>query len=202
MKTILKFFYKSIKTIVIIIIIALILLVILITLLSLKPFVPDNYTISVKTGGAIETEYLANGSFNVSFTEYTAPDDWEKYKIWYPAEIANTDDKYPLVIVANGTGVKASKYKALFRHLASWGFIVAGNEDPSTFSGDSADATLKLLLTENENPDSIFYHKIDTEHIGITGHSQGGVAVFNEIKNNELSNMYTCAISLSPTQED
>ena len=27
--------------------------------------------------------------------------------------------------------VKASKYKALFRHLASWGFIVLGNEDPS-----------------------------------------------------------------------
>lgn len=37
--------------------------------------------------------------------------------------------------MVNGTGVYASKYPAVFEHLASWGFIVVGNEDPSTCTG-------------------------------------------------------------------
>ncbi|MCR5228572.1 MAG: hypothetical protein K6D03_00430 [Solobacterium sp.] len=41
----------------------------------------------------------------------------------------SSDRKYPAVIFVNGTGIRGSKYKALFKHLASWGFIVAGNED-------------------------------------------------------------------------
>ena len=36
---------------------------------------------------------------------------------------------YPLVVMVNGTGVAASKYKPIFEHLASWSFIVIGNED-------------------------------------------------------------------------
>ena len=104
--------------------------------------------------------------------------------------------------VINGTGVYASKYPALFRHLASWGFIVLGNEDPGTFSGDSADATLAWLLEQNDDPDSVFYQKVDTAHIGISGHSQGGVGVFNAVSEQPNGGLYTCAVSLSPTQED
>ena len=98
--------------------------------------------------------------------------------------------------------VYSSKYPALFKHLASWGFIVIGNEDPSTCSGSSADTTLAWLLNENENPDSRFYQKVDEEHIGISGHSQGGVGVFNAINEQPHGSLYTCAVSLSPTQLD
>ena len=102
--------------------------------------------------------------------------------------------------MVNGTGVYASKYPALFKHLASWGFIVIGNEDPSTCSGDSADATLAYLLEQNDDPNSVFYQKVDTAHIGITGHSQGGVGVFNAVTQQPHGNLYTCAVSLSPTE--
>lgn len=78
----------------------------------------------------------------------------------------------------------------------------AYNEDPSTCSGSSADTTLAWLLNENENPDSRFYQKVDEEHIGISGHSQGGVGVFNAINEQPHGSLYTCAVSLSPTQLD
>ena len=54
-----------------------------------------------------------------------------------------------------------SKYRALFRHLASWGFIVVGNEDPSTCAGTSADEmsipTLVLAAVEHDviTPDGV-----------------------------------------------
>jgi len=65
------------------------------------------------------------------------------------------------------------KYKALFKHLASWGFVVIGNDDGSTGFGKSADETIDLIMAENSNSDSIFYEKLDLDNIGITGHSQG-----------------------------
>ena len=168
--------------------------------LSLRPFVPDNYTKTVDTGGEIEARYLAMGDHEVRFTEAEAPGDWKKFEAFYPAGLERGEETYPVVVFANGTGVAASKYRALFRHLASWGFIVVGNEDPSTCAGTSADATLAWLLEENGNPESIFYRKVDTGHIGISGHSQGGVAVFNAVRGQPYGNLYPCAVSLSPTE--
>ena len=43
------------------------------------------------------------------------------------------------------------KYKALFKHLASWGFVVIGNDDGSTGFGKSADETIDLIISENSN---------------------------------------------------
>ncbi len=94
--------------------------------LASRPAVPKNYTEKVKTGGEIEKKYLQMGQYEVSYMENNAMQSYKKYEIWYPSEIRNNDKKYPVVVFANGTGVKASKYKALFEHLASWGFICIG----------------------------------------------------------------------------
>ena len=170
--------------------------------LSRRPFVPGSYTKTVETGGPMEAKYLAMGPHQVEQIKAAAPEDWEEFVAWYPAGLADSGEKYPAVIFVNGTGVYASKYPALFRHLASWGFIVLGNQDPGTFSGDSADATLAWLLEENKNPDSLFYQKVDTEHLGLSGHSQGGVGVFNAVSGQPHGDRYACVVSLSPTQED
>lgn len=110
--------------------------------------------------------------------------------------------KYPVVLFVNGTGVGASRYEPVFEHLASWGFIAIGNEDPSTWEGKKADETLAWLLAANGDEASIFYHKVDIENIGVTGHSQGGVGVYNTINGTEHKDIYKCAISLSPTEEE
>ena len=111
---------------------------------------------------------------------------YKKYEIWYPSEMINSDQKYPVVVFANGTGVKASKYKVLFEHLASWGFICIGTEDEYSWNGFSAEMSIRILLKLNENEtvagyDNVLYQKIDTDHIGIAGHSQGGAGVINAI---------------------
>ena len=191
---------KILKWVGIVILAIVLLLAILLFILSKKPFVPSNYTKTVETGGELEAKYLAMGEYEVKHTETDAPEDWGKFITYYPAAVETADKTYPVVVVVNGTGVYASKYPVLFKHLASWGFIVIGNEDPSTCSGDSADAALAYLLEQNDDPDSVFYRKVDTAHIGITGHSQGGVGVFNAVTQQPHGNLYTCAVSLSPTE--
>ena len=170
--------------------------------LSRRPFVPNDYTETVETGGALEAKYLAMEPYEVKQVKAEAPEDWKEFVAYYPAQLEDSGDQWPAVVFVNGTGVYAAKYPALFRHLASWGFIVLGNEDHGTFSGDSTDATLAWLLEQNGDPDSVFYQKVDTAHMGLSGHSQGGVGVFNAISEQPNGGLYTCAVSLSPTQED
>lgn len=164
------------------------------------PMVPKEYWNEVKTGGNIEAKYLTCGDYEVAHIEEKADEPVNRYVIYYPKDLEQ--NKYPVVVVVNGTGVFANKEKPLFEHLASWGFIVIGNYDGSTWSGKSADLTLDYLLRLNEDESSIFYQKVDIENIGITGHSQGGVGVFNAIQNNSHSDLYKCAVSLSPTEEE
>ena len=195
-----KIAFKLLKWVGIVILAIVLLLVILLFILSKKPFVPSNYMKTVETGGDLEAKYLAMGQYEVKHTEADAPEDWGKFITYYPAGMETESKTYPVVVMVNGTGVYASKYPALFKHLASWGFIVIGNEDPSTCSGDSADATLAYLLGQNDDLNSVFYQKVDAAHIGITGHSQGGVGVFNAVTTQPHGNLYTCAVSLSPTE--
>ena len=195
-----KLILRILLWIVVIIIVLILLLILLLFILSGRPFVPGNYTEKVKTGGTLEEKYMHMGPYETAVYTEEAPEDWGNYIIHYPKEMEHSNKTYPLVVFVNGTGVKASKYPALFEHLASWGFIVIGNEDPSTFSGDSANASIAFLLEQNEEKNSLFYHKVDTAHIGISGHSQGGVGVFNALKDETYGKLYTCAVSLSPTE--
>ena len=203
---------RTVGKVILIVVIVLIILVIRIYLglkkiwtnLLTSPMTPENYIIEVMTGGDLEAKYIASGRYETSYFEadYLENADIKKIEVWYPTELETNSAKYPVVLFINGTGVSASRYRPVFEHLASWGFIAIGNEDPSTWEGKKADATLSWLLAANEDETSIFYHRVDTNIIGITGHSQGGVGVFHAINETEHKELYKCAVSLSPTQED
>lgn len=203
---------RTVGKVILIVVIVLIILVIRIYLglkkiwtnLLTAPMTPENYIIEVMTGGDLEAKYIVSGRYETSYFEadYLENADIKKIEVWYPTELETNSAKYPVVLFINGTGVSASRYRPVFEHLASWGFIAIGNEDPSTWEGKKADATLSWLLAANEDETSVFYHRVDEENIGITGHSQGGVGVFSTINNTEHKDMYKCAVSLSPTQED
>ena len=203
---------RTVGKVILIVVIVLIILVIFIYLglkkiwtnILTAPMTPENYIIEVMTGGDLEAKYIASGRYETSYFEadYLENADIKKIEVWYPTELETNSTKYPVVLFINGTGVSASRYRPVFEHLASWGFIAIGNEDPSTREGKKADATLSWLLAANEDETSIFYHRIDTNNIGITGHSQGGVGVFHAINETEHKELYKCAVSLSPTQED
>lgn len=165
-------------------------------------FVPKDYTKTVRTGGKLEAKYLKMGKHKVSFFQEDAPDPAVEFRVYYPSDMKTSKKTYPAVIFVNGTGVYASKYSALFEHLASWGFIAVGNEDPSTGTGASAEQTLVWLLKQNKNRKSIFYGKIDTKDIGLTGHSQGGAGVLSAASIQEHAKTYKAIAALSPTHTE
>ncbi|MED5121758.1 alpha/beta hydrolase [Priestia megaterium] len=159
-----------------------------------------NYSKYTETAGEIEKKYTELGDKEVAYKEYDANDDViGKYAIWFPSELESKENKYPVVIFANGTGSTSSTYKPFLEHLSSWGFISVGNDDKDTRTGASLEETIKFLIKENENKDSVFYQKIDLDNIGIGGHSQGGAAVFNMVANQEHGYMIKALYAASAT---
>lgn len=195
-------------------IVAIILIIIVMVSLILKgcghmisriPSIPDDYVKKVRTGGDIEAKYLAMGSHDIEYYEAGAMMSFQKFEIYYPKDIENMD-KLPVVVFVNGTGVKGSKYPALQKHLASWGFITIATEEEFAWNGFSAEMSVRYLELLNQyqedGKENIFYGKIDLDKIGITGHSQGGIGVINAITEQKHSDIYKAAVILSSTETD
>ena len=193
---------KVLKIIGVVLIVIAILVAAGLTWLSKRPFVPNNYTETVKTGEDIEAKYLATGSHDVSYFESAAFMSFEKYEIYYPTDIADIEGELPVVVYVNGTGTIGSKYPALQKHMASWGFITIATEETNSWYGFSSEMSVRYLemineqeeLNGKENP---FYHKININNVGITGQSQGGFGVVNAITNHRHADNYKAAVILS-----
>lgn len=195
-------------------VIAIILIIIVMVILALKgcghvlskiPSVPDDYTQKVQTGGDIEAKYLAMGSHEVEYLESATVSSLEKFEVYYPKDIDKMG-KVPVVIFMNGTGIPASKYPALQKHLASWGFITVANEENHSFYGEGVELSIRYLkladiYDSNDNESPLKGH-IDFYNIGVTGHSQGGIGVINGITIHPNSDMIKAAVMLSSTETD
>ncbi len=148
--------------------------------------------------GELEEKYAAEGPYAVEMSRHPVDDETVKrYQVWYPLEMEKSSERWPLVVMANGTDMPASSYKDVFRHLASWGFIVVGTEDKYAWSGKTCSQSLDFVLGLNEDPESIFFGKVDPDAVGIAGHSQGGVAVFNALTGYDNGSRYKAAVSAS-----
>jgi fermentation-respiration switch protein FrsA (DUF1100 family) len=124
-----------------------------------------------------------------------------KYQVWYPADMKGTGARYPVIVSNNGTGWPATKYTQWFRHMASWGFIVVGNEEGTSWNGKSAEQTLTWLLSSERSPNSIFHNHVDRSKIGLIGHSQGGTGVVNAATVQPSASLYKTAVMLSSTHD-
>lgn len=198
---------KVLKIIGIIVLVIIIIVIVLLKILSNKPFVPKDYTETVETGGDIETKYIKMGNYEVSSIEETIMHGFQKYIIYYPSELNNSNKKYPVVVFVNGSGAKVSKYSALLEHMASWGFIAIGTEEEYDWNASASVSIISHLKRLNDNEiynekENAFYQKIDLDNVGITGHSQGGVGVINAITDTKYKDVYKCAVSLSPTNKE
>lgn len=197
MKTLLKIFK----------IIGIIILVIIVGLVGLylyadnAPTVHKGYNDDIETGGSIEEKYLQNGAYEVKTETVKAEDPIKKCTIYYPSDMESGEKTYPMVLVVNGTGFKATKYEPVFEQMASWGFIVVGTQDKGTGTGETTITTLNYMLSENENSDSLFYQKIDVSNIGVTGFSQGGAGAINAVTAFEESSYFKTIVALSPLNE-
>ncbi len=202
LKLIKKFSMTIIKILWIIVLIIAIFVVLLFIKSSLTPAAPSDYTQKVTTWWEIESKYLKMWNYEVSYKEDKY--DWviEKFEIYYPSELETKEDKYPLVLMINWSWIPAKKYKSVFKHLSSWWFIVIGNEDPNTWSWDTADIMLKYILWENNNKESIFYNKIDTNNIWIEWHSQWWAWTLSALSIQANKDLYKTAVLLSPAHEE
>ena len=165
------------------------------------PIIKSDFAQNVQTGGDLENRYLQWGDSDTSRMRIKVDSPAKKLTIFYPSQLENEDRTWPMILYVNGTGGKASRYEPLLEQMASWGFIVVGTQDKATGNGESTIQTLKDMISENENPKSIFYKKIDLENIGITGFSQGGAGLFNAITAFKESPYFKTAVAVSPASE-
>lgn len=189
---------KVLKIIGIILVIVILLIVGGFIYLSGKPAVPDNYWNKIKSGGKIEARYNSLGLYTVQTKKYDAPQDERDkddnfYQVWYPSE----EGTYPLVVMVNGTGVPCNKYEAVFQHIASYGYVVIGNNYGTNWDGKHASETMQFAMDTEE-----ISSMIDTEKIAIGGHSQGGMGTFNALTEYENGFLYKAAFVLSPTNDE
>lgn len=100
------------------------------------------------------------------------------FTMFRPKDLLQGGLCHPVVTWGNGTGSSPSLYKVLLNQLASHGFVVIASDSPNVSQGDPMPmvAGVTWVLAQNDDPTSELYQRIDTTHVGATGHSQGGFA--------------------------
>jgi len=100
------------------------------------------------------------------------------FTLFRPMDLKQGGLCHPVITWGNGTGSTPNLYRALLNHLASHGFVVIASNSPQVSQGDPPPmlAGVTWVLEQNADPSSVMYQRIDTTHIGATGHSQGGFA--------------------------
>lgn len=156
-----------------------------------KEAVSDGYQDGFEYTSPLEKKNSVEGSYTVTHESHDAVEPRVgQHQIWYPSEVVTSNRRWPVVVLANGTGVNASRYEVIFRHMASWGFIVVGNEDAGSWDGLTTILSLQHLLDLDKDPSDPLFGKVDTTAIGLAGHSQGGVAVYNAATQYDLSHLF------------
>jgi hypothetical protein len=101
-----------------------------------------------------------------------------QFTVFRPADLAQGGICHPIITWGNGTGTTPSIYRTMLTHLASHGFVVIGSNSPNVAQGTPPPmvAGVTWLIDQNADPTSVYYQRLDTTHVGATGHSQGGFA--------------------------
>ncbi|MBK8551845.1 MAG: dienelactone hydrolase family protein [Ignavibacteria bacterium] len=110
--------------------------------------------------------------------------------VYYPATSEGSNapvlsgNKYPLISFGHGFTLNPNLYVALYRHLASWGYIVIA---PSTETGFSPNHlnfakdlvfVLKDMKRKGRTSGDLFFGVADSVNTGVFGHSMGGGCSF------------------------
>ncbi|MDR0269252.1 alpha/beta hydrolase [Paenibacillus sp.] len=145
--------------------------------------------------GSIEQRYAQRGSYHVKVEEVKSTSGGALFRIYYPA--FQGDESYPIISWGNGTGATPDRYNQLLTHLASWGFIVIDSYSKTTGTGKEIVEAIDYLRNENQLANSLFYQKIQMEHIGVAGHSQGSTGVINAHTNYKSGSLIKTVVSIA-----
>lgn len=149
----------------------------------------DNYYEDFKSDVELEKKYAGLGSYEVQEVKYKSENKKIKnIRVWYSKELENSNKKYPVIVVVNASNVASFNLGAAYKRLASWGFIVVGNDDRQSGTGESVSETLDFIL--NVDKDNVLHDKVDKDNIGIIGYSQGGAGALRAVTELENSKYY------------
>jgi hypothetical protein len=101
-----------------------------------------------------------------------------RFTMFRPDNLTETQLCHPVITWGNGTGATPNMYGTLLKNFASHGFVVIASNNTNVGRGTPAPMIVGVtwILEQNEDPSSKLYHRLDTTHIGATGHSQGAMA--------------------------
>lgn len=151
----------------------------------------------IKTQAPLEQKYSQMGQYTVMVQKFSVQDKMlDYYTVYYP----QTGGHFPLIVMANGSGMKASSYEAVLKHLASHGFVVIGSQEESSWTGKGVSQSLDFALAQNTDKTSPLFGKINGQKIGVSGHSQGGVGAINMATAQPNSHLIRSIYTASTTQ--
>lgn len=157
------------------------LLLIVLAFIILMYFLINSAPVSYKEG-TIEAKYAVAGDYQVESIEIKDEQGESRYKLYYPLD---SGQAHPLIVWGNGTDALPERYDGVFRHLASWGFVVIDTYSTTTGTGEEIAGAIDYMMAENKDPASPFFGRVATDQIAAAGHSQGSTGVINAHTNHK-----------------
>lgn len=128
------------------------------------------------------------GPFQAGWTSVSLNRDGRNFNalIYYPsfiegseAQIDTLNGPYQPIAFGHGFFMQNSYYISIYKHLASYGFIVIAPQFPDNNHlqlGYDLIHCIKFIQSQNTNQSSRFFSLVDTTKSGLSGHSMGGGA--------------------------
>lgn len=120
--------------------------------------------------------------------------------LFHPEELAADDTPNPIIVWGNGGGTAPDWY-AMLPFLATHGFVVIAPNNEFV-SGPELRAALDWIIEQNDDQSSNFYNKLDTEHVGAMGYSNGSLAVYDMLDAEDPPDLVTTVHVSGGTWED
>lgn len=120
--------------------------------------------------------------------------DGKSRLVFYPKELEKSDNAYPVIIWANGTGCLPVLYVKLFGEFVKQGFVVVASSDVMPADGKEQIACADYIIEKAKDGQSIFSGRIDCGKIIAMGHSQGGRSTVNAVS---ADKRFCCAVSIA-----
>jgi hypothetical protein len=94
--------------------------------------------------------------------------------VFRPDRLGEDGQRHPVIIWGNGTLANPAVYSPALTHWATHGFVVAAADTSNAGSGTEMIACLDYVLQQNATSGTAYFENIDPDHVGASGHSQGG----------------------------